>query len=185
MNVVILDYDPQWPRDFESLRRRIWPGVEDVAVAIEHVGSTSVPGLAAKPVLDIDIIVESEQGVHQAIERLAKIGFTHRGNQGIEGREAFRATTNDPNDPAHNLYVCRQNSAALRDHVTFRDYLRTNPETAKAYADLKRSLTAQFPHDVNSYATAKTDFVTRVLETAGTSAARIAEIRRENGLTGF
>jgi len=179
MNVVIIDYNPQWPRDFESLRARIWPAVEDIAAAIEHVGSTSVPGLAAKPVLDIDIIVESEEGVRQAIERLATIGYTHRGNLGIEGREAFRAAMNNP---AHNLYMCRQDSAALRDHLTFRDYLRAHPETAKAYADLKRSLAIQFPDDINGYATAKTDFVTGVLETAGTSAARIAEIPRENGL---
>jgi GrpB-like predicted nucleotidyltransferase (UPF0157 family) len=179
MSVVIVDYDPQWPRDFEALRARIWRTVEGVAVSIEHVGSTSVPGLAAKPVLDIDIIVESDEAVHHAFERLAKIGYTHRGNLGIEGRDAFRAAINDP---AHNLYVCRQDSAALHDHLTFRDYLRTNPETAKAYADLKRTLAAQFPSDVNSYATAKTDFITGVLETAGTSAARIAEIRRENSL---
>jgi GrpB-like predicted nucleotidyltransferase (UPF0157 family) len=163
MSVVIVDYDPQWPRDFEALRARIWRTVEGVAVSIEHVGSTSVP----------------DEAVHHAFERLAKIGYTHRGNLGIEGREAFRAAINDP---AHNLYLCRQNSAPLRDHLTFRDYLRTNPETAKAYADLKRTLAAQFPSDVNSYATAKTDFITGVLETAGTSAARIAEIRRENGL---
>ena len=179
MNVEVVDYDPQWPRDFESLRAHIWPAVADIAVAIEHVGSTSVPGLAAKPVLDIDIIVKSEEGVRQAIERLDAIGYSHRGNLGIEGREAFRATTNDP---AHNLYLCRQSSAALRDHLTFRDYLRTHPETARAYAEVKRSLAAQFPDDINSYATAKTDFVTGVLETAGVSTARIAEIRRENGL---
>jgi len=179
MTVVIVDYDPQWPRDFESLRARVWPAVADVAVSIEHVGSTSVPGLAAKPVLDIDVIVESQEGVHEAIERLAKVGYTHKGNLGIEGREAFRAVLNDP---AHNLYVCRQDSSALRDHLTFRDYLRRHRETAQAYADLKRSLAAQFPDDVNGYATAKTDFVTGVLETAGVSAVRIAEIRRENGL---
>jgi GrpB-like predicted nucleotidyltransferase (UPF0157 family) len=179
MTVVIVDYDPQWACDFEALRARIWTAVEDVAVSIEHVGSTSVPGLAAKPVLDIDIVVESEEAVRQTIDRLAKIGYTHKGNLGIEGREAFRAATNKP---AHNLYVCRHDSAALRDHRTFRDYLRTHPETAKAYAELKRSLAGQFPDDINSYATAKTDFVTGVLESAGISAARIAEIRRENCL---
>jgi GrpB-like predicted nucleotidyltransferase (UPF0157 family) len=166
MNVVIIDYDPEWPRNFEVLRARIWPTVEDVTASIEHVGSTSVPGLVAKPVLDIDVIVESQEAVLQAIER-------------IEGCEAFRAAVNDP---AHNLYVCRQDTAALRDHLTFRDYLRKNPETAKAYANLKRSLATQFPDDVNSYATAKTSFVTGILEAAGTSPSRLAEIRRENGL---
>ncbi len=180
MNVVIKDYDPRWARDFEALRSRIWPLVEDFAVAMEHVGSTSVPGLPAKPILDIDLIVHPHEGVLLAIERLATIGYTHRGNLGIEGREAFRASVDLP---AHHLYVCREDSAALRDHLTFRDYLRAHPETARAYADLKKQLALQFPDDVDSYAQAKTDFVTGVLETAGISRGRIHEIRAENGLS--
>jgi GrpB-like predicted nucleotidyltransferase (UPF0157 family) len=179
MNVVIVDYDPRWAPDFEALRARIWPAIEDFAVGIEHVGSTSVPGLAAKPALDIDVIVASHEGVLDAVERLRVIGYDHRGNLGIEGREAFRAAVNEP---AHHLYVCREDSAALRDHLTFRDYLRANPETAQAYAELKRTLARQFPDDVDRYATAKTGFVTAVLERAGISQARIEHIRRENGL---
>ena len=179
MNVVVRDYDPRWARDFESLRARIWPVVEDFAVGMEHVGSTSVPGLSAKPVLDIDLIVRLEEGVLRAIDRLAAIGYTHRGNLGIEGREAFRAAVDCP---AHHLYVCREDSAVLRDHLTFRDYLRGHPNTAQAYADLKRTLARKFPNDVDSYAQAKTDFVTGVLQAAGISHERIEEIRRENGL---
>ena len=179
MNVVVVDYDPQWARDFEALRARIWPVVADFAVTMEHVGSTSVPGLSAKPILDIDLIVRSPEEVLLAIERLATIGYTHRGNLGIEGREAFRAGVDRP---AHNLYVCREDSAALRDHLTFRDYLRGHPDTAQAYAELKESLAREFPNDVDSYAQAKTDFVTGVLATAGISHARIREIRGENGL---
>ena len=109
-----------------------------------------------------------------AIESLAKIGYTHRGN--LEGREAFRA---DLNEPAHNLYLCRQDSEALRDHLTFRDYLRAHPEAAQAYADLKRALAGRF----DGYATAKTDFVTGLLECAGISAGRIRHIRSENGFS--
>ncbi len=180
MKVVIIDYDPRWARDFETLRARIWPAVEDFAVSIEHVGSTSVPGLAAKPVLDIDIVVRSGEGVRMAIERLSAIGYSHRGELGIEGREAFRAALNEP---AHNLYVCGENSAALLDHLTFRDYLRAHPETAQAYADLKRDLALQFPHDIDSYATSKTTFVTAILEAAGISRQRIAKIRSENGIS--
>lgn len=142
-------------------------------------GSTSVPGLAAKPILDIDVIAGSHEGVQLAIERLAGIGYIHRGNLGIDGRETFRATVNEP---AHNLYVCHEGSAALRDHLTFRDYLRTHPETAEIYADLKRTLARQFPEDVERYAVAKTDFIPGILEVAGISMARIEHIRRENGL---
>lgn len=179
MNVVVVDYDPQWALNFKILRARIWPAVADFAVAIEHVGSTSVPGLPAKPVLDIDVIVPSQQGMLLAIERLASLGYSHRGNLGIEGREAFRAAVNDP---AHNLYACIEGCPALTDHLAFRDYLRAHPETAQAYARLKRSLALQFPHDVDSYAVAKTDFITGILADAGVSRARIGHIRRENGL---
>lgn len=178
MNVVIEPYDPRWARDFELLRERIWPAIEDFAIAIEHVGSTSVPGLAAKPILDIDVVVASQEAVQLAIERLAAIDYSHRGNLGIEGREAFRAASNQP---AHNLYVCRKDSAALRDHLTFRDYLRAHPETAQAYANLKQDLARHFPDDIDRYATAKTDFITGVLENAGISSDRIAHIRCENG----
>ena len=107
------------------------------------------------------VVAGSQEGVALAIERLSGIGYTHRGNLGIDGREAFRAGRNVP---AHHLYVCREDSGALRDHLTFRDYLRTHPETARAYGDLKRKLARQFPEDVDSYATAKTDFVTGVLD---------------------
>jgi GrpB-like predicted nucleotidyltransferase (UPF0157 family) len=178
MNVAIVDYDPQWVLDFEALRARIWPTVQDFAHSMEHVGSTSVPGLAAKPVLDIDVIVRDQDGVQLAIERLSAIGYSYRGNLGIEGREAFRAAVNEP---AHNLYVCREDCDALRDHLMFRDYLSGHPETARAYADLKRALASQFPDDIDRYAMSKTDFVTGILRAAGTSQARIDHIRRENG----
>jgi GrpB-like predicted nucleotidyltransferase (UPF0157 family) len=73
MKVEVRDYDPQWARDFDALRDRIWPVVQDFAVAIEHVGSTSVPGLAAKPIIDLDVIVRSQESILTAIERLTAI----------------------------------------------------------------------------------------------------------------
>lgn len=87
--VVVEDYDPAWPRDFELLRQRIWPVLGDFALGIEHVGSTSVPGLAAKPIIDMTIVVASRDEVPMAIERLASLGYVHKGNLGIDDREAF------------------------------------------------------------------------------------------------
>ena len=179
MKVVICDYNPQWPVDFERLRARVWPAVQGLALAIEHVGSTAVPGLAAKPILDLDVIVASDKDVRLAIDRLTRIDYTYQGNLGIEGREAFRAAVNRP---PHNLYVCAADSAALRDHLTFRDYLRANPETARAYGALKRDLARQYTDDVDLYAQSKTNFVTGILLAAGISPLRIDHIRRENGL---
>jgi GrpB-like predicted nucleotidyltransferase (UPF0157 family) len=87
--VEIVDYDPHWPEVFETLRQRIWAALGDVALSVEHVGSTSVPGLAAKPIIDISIVVPERSDVQTGISRLASLGYVHRGDLGIEGREAF------------------------------------------------------------------------------------------------
>jgi GrpB-like predicted nucleotidyltransferase (UPF0157 family) len=101
--VIVCAYDPDWPGRFQSLRKRIADALGDMAAAIEHVGSTAVPGLAAKPIIDIDVLLASETMLPAAIERFASLGYIHRGNLGIPEREAFRAPANDP---PHHLYVC-------------------------------------------------------------------------------
>jgi GrpB-like predicted nucleotidyltransferase (UPF0157 family) len=87
--VLVVDYDPSWPDVFEVLRRPVWAAVRDVAVSVEHVGSTAVPGLAAKPIIDIDVVVASSDSLSKAIGRLATLGYIHRGDLGIDDREAF------------------------------------------------------------------------------------------------
>src|SRR5262245_8084049 len=102
-SVVVVDYDRAWPEMFAALRAWLWPVVGDLASSIEHIGSTSVPGLAAKPIIDFDIVVPSAERVPAVIERLAGLGYRHRGDLGVPGREAFyrpRSTL------AHQLYVC-------------------------------------------------------------------------------
>jgi GrpB-like predicted nucleotidyltransferase (UPF0157 family) len=94
--VIVVDYDEEWPRRFEELRARIWPAVSDIASRIEHVGSTSVPGLAAKPIIDMTIVVGGRSDVPLAIEHLATLGYRHRGNLGIEDRESFDHRTDLP-----------------------------------------------------------------------------------------
>lgn len=154
--VIVLDYDPHWPGLFQSLRRRIADVLGDMAAAIEHVGSTAVPGLAAKPIIDIDVLLTSETMLPAAIERLSSLGYIHRGNLGIPEREAFFAPANDP---PHHLYVCPHSSAEFRRHVAFRDYLRAHSEEAKIYADLKIALAERFREDREAYNNAKGEFV--------------------------
>jgi GrpB-like predicted nucleotidyltransferase (UPF0157 family) len=90
--VIVVDYDPNWPRIFETLRQRIAEALGDAAAAIEHVGSTAVPGLAAKPIIDTDVLLASETLLPVAIERLASLGYVHQGNLGIQEREACGRT---------------------------------------------------------------------------------------------
>ena len=118
----------------------------DLATAIEHVGSTAVPGLAAKPIIDLTVVVPTHAEVAAAIERLSTLGYVHRGSLGIDGREAFDA---DARLPRHHLYLCARDSVALANHLTVRDYLRRHPETADEYGALKKRLAQAFPHDID------------------------------------
>ena len=101
--IKVVDYDPCWPKTFERLRSRILTALRDVALSVEHVGSTSVPGLAAKPIIDISIVVAERSDVETGISRLATLGYVHRGDLGIDRREAF---ANPDGLPMHNLYLC-------------------------------------------------------------------------------
>ncbi|KAA6464755.1 GrpB family protein [Acidobacteria bacterium AB60] len=161
--IILVDYDPAWPRLFDALRARIAEALGSLAARIEHIGSTAVPGLPAKPVIDIDVLLASDHALPEAIARLARIGYTHQGDLGIAGREAFQAPAHDP---AHHLYVCSPDCAEFKRHLAFRDLLRAHPDQAKLYGDLKRSLAAQFRDDRNAYVTAKTEFVSRLTDQA-------------------
>ncbi len=169
--ILVVDYDPNWPIIFAELSRVIAECLGELASAIEHVGSTSVPGLAAKPIVDFDVVVESRRAVLESIGRLARLGYIHQGDLGVPGREAFRHGGDEevPRDglgrkwPTHNLYVCSQDSEALAEHLAFRDFMRQNPKEATAYAELKRGLAKQFPHDMDAYVEGKTDFVKGIL----------------------
>lgn len=128
----------------------------DVALAIEHVGSTAVPGLAAKPILDLDVVIRTTADLPVAIERLARLGYVHEGDKGLPGRAAFAWPSHAAR---HHLYVCALGSAAYRQHLLFRDYLRTHPEAVAAYAALKRRLAAQYRTRRDAYTDAKGPFV--------------------------
>ena len=176
-SIEVVAYDPAWPDLFERLRGPVWAVVGECALAVEHVGSTAVPGLAAKPIVDMTVVVRSGADVPRAIANLATIGYVHRGDLGIEGREAFRA----PADlPAHHLYVCPAGTVPLRNHILLRDYLRAHPEAARQYGALKKKLAAQFPDDSESYVAGKTDFIVAILRKLGFSPAQLASIEAAN-----
>jgi GrpB-like predicted nucleotidyltransferase (UPF0157 family) len=175
--VRVVDYDPSWPDQFASIKDRVWPAVSDFALRIEHVGSTSVAGLAAKPVIDLDIVIPSRAELPLAISRLAELGYEHLGELGIEDRDAFRARADEP---AHNLYVCPAESVGLRNHLALRNHLRSHPADASAYAALKKRLALQFPQDVDSYGEAKTGFILVILAQYGFSSDRLDDICRAN-----
>ena len=139
---------------------RIVGCVGDLSSRVEHIGSTAVPGLAAKPTLDVDILLAGGDDLGEVIARLEQLGYRHEGKLGIEGREAFAPPTDMP---YHHLYVCVPDSKEFTRHIAFRDYLRTHPEAAREYAELKKHLAAKFLHDRKRYAEGKRTFIETAL----------------------
>ena len=175
--VVVVDYDPAWPDAFDQVRSRVWPAVADVATTIEHVGSTSVPGLAAKPIIDVDVVVPTVADVPAVIERLSTLGYEHLGNLGVEGREAFKSPSTPPR---HHLYACSSDSLALANHLALRHYLRTHSEAAREYGDLKKQLADRFADDIDRYTDGKTDAILSILRTTGFQQPQLRAIERIN-----
>jgi GrpB-like predicted nucleotidyltransferase (UPF0157 family) len=161
--ITIVDYDPAWPGVFDGLRHRYEAVLSDVTVvAIEHVGSTSVPGLAAKPVIDVDIIVALEH-LADAIAAMELAGFRSLGELGIPDRWAFDAPSELPRT---NTYVVVDGSLAMRNHLGVRAVLRSDSALRDEYASLKRSIASRVD-DIDTYVEAKSTFLSTVLERAG------------------
>ena len=166
--IEVVDYDHVWPARFEMLRSDYTEALSAAGVpviAIEHVGSTSVPGLAAKPIIDCDIIVE-QPDVEAASAVLARLGFTPLGELGIPQRWAF----DEPERLAGtNTYVIVAGSLSLRNHLAVRDALRANHRLRDEYGEVKKRVGAEAA-DIYAYGAGKDAMVQRILETAGLSA---------------
>jgi GrpB-like predicted nucleotidyltransferase (UPF0157 family) len=164
-DIIVSDYDPAWPDWFQRIYDRVWPAVREVALRIDHVGSTSVPGLAAKPIIDMDIVVASDDDVPPVIERLAAIGYRWVGDLGVVGRQAFKLVDRD-DLPAHHLYVVVEGNKAHLDHVLFRDLLRQDCEARERYAALKRANVVAAASDMDVYVAGKAALVAELLTRA-------------------
>lgn len=149
-NVIVLPYDPKWKTDFENIKRELVSAIGDLTICIEHVGSTSVEGLSAKPIIDIDVVISGYSVFDCVVSRLKTIGYFHKGNLGIKDREAFKYS-DKLHLQAHHLYVCPQNSKELLRHITFRDFLRNNPDAVKKYSEVKEKGAKLFPNDIEKY----------------------------------
>ncbi|RAR45867.1 GrpB family protein [Paenibacillus sp. MDMC362] len=169
--VIIEEYNPEWPKMFQEIQAILALTLGTDALSIEHVGSTSVPGLAAKPILDIDVVIESMKSLPAVIAKLETLGYNHQGDLGVEGREAFdRKDEYVPYSEeislkmTQHLYVCHRDCQELYRHITFRDTLINNPELVQEYASSKKELAIIFRNDRKAYTEGKSDFVQRVLK---------------------
>jgi GrpB-like predicted nucleotidyltransferase (UPF0157 family) len=165
--IVLAPYDPAWPHQFEAELSLIAGAAGDLSVAIEHVGSTSLPGLSAKPKIDIALGVRDMRGVPALIEPLRRAGYDrHPEDEDIDDWVVF--TKREGGRGAVNLHIVPHAGQRWRDYLLFRDELRSDPSAARRYEALKQELAREFGSDHVGYPEAKGDFVAEILERART-----------------
>lgn len=188
MNTVIHieEYDPAWQDQFARLRDVYVSHLGHLVIGIEHVGSTSVPGLAAKPVLDIDLIVTDEGRLEEIIPILERLGYRYAGDLGIKDRYMFRMPSSSvPMTgesmvwPKHHLYCCIEGSISLRNHLLLRDALRADAELAREYGRVKKDLAATVA-GIDDYVEGKSSFIGRILAREGIDPADLDDIAEQN-----
>jgi len=180
-HIVIAPYDPRWPELFAEERALLDAAIGDLAVAIEHVGSTSVPGLGAKPIIDIGVALRTFEDALHCITPLVERGWVCMGEFGIPGRIFFRKPTSNPGPGqapngvgrTHQIHMYEQSHEQFVNHLALRDFLRANADAAAEYEALKRRLAAELD-DVEAYAAAKTEFIRDVLARAHDAGFRVA-----------
>jgi len=162
--VIIVDYNPAWPGLYEEEKMCILDAIGEYIEDIQHVGSTSVPGLGAKPIIDIMIGIHDLSLVDECVQPLQSLGYEYLGEFGIPGRHYFRKPPETLSmHRTYHIHMVETNHDGWKRNMLFRDYLRTHPEDAKQYEVLKRALAEQFGSDREGYADAKTDFIEAVL----------------------
>lgn len=168
MSVTLVQpYDPAWPSQFEQMKAFLEAGLLDVDCVIEHVGSTAIPGMVAKPIIDIDVVIAP--GAFPAVKaRLEALGYVHQGDLGIPEREAFDLVNPDARSrlPDHHLYVCEDGAHELRRHLAFRNFMRRHPEWRERLSRLKQELCIAHENDRQAYMDGKADMVKEITNLA-------------------
>lgn len=158
--VIVEEYNDRWVNEFQKLKIHFQQILGDSIISIEHVGSTAVYGLAAKPIIDIDIIINNYNNFSEIISRLKKYGYYYEGDLGIKDRHAFKY--NKSAFMEHHLYVCPKYSKELKRHILFRNYLRSHEEDMKKYAETKLKGTSIYPENIEKYMKYKENVINEI-----------------------
>ncbi len=173
--IVVTDYQEEWATAFLEFKNYLEKELHYPYLRIEHVGSTSVEGLAAKPILDVLIILPDSSHFDIVKSRLDSIGYFHNGDQGIKDREVFKSRLDSP-FYTHHLYVSYPNSISTKNQIYLRNHLRKFEQDRHIYGELKKQLAQQFEYDIDSYMLGKTDFILSVLKQYPFTKAELDEI---------
>ncbi len=154
-------YEPNWPLLFLAEKERLFASLGTYVLDVQHIGSTSIPGMPAKPIFDIGVAVVNFEEAARCVPLLEQLGYKYKSENGIPRRHYF--VKGEPR--THHLHMLEIDSEEWKSHLRFRDYLRTNPASAQAYASLKQTLATQFAADREAYQCGKDDFIKAVLFT--------------------
>jgi GrpB-like predicted nucleotidyltransferase (UPF0157 family) len=159
--VYLKPHDPRWAVDYERESAAIRMAMSDVFVAMYHIGSTAIPGICAKPTIDMLAVVRDVEALDARSPQMEALGYEVMGEFGMSGRRYFRKDDALGNR-THQIHAFAVGSLQIARHVAFRDFLRAHPEYAKEYDALKQRLAAQFPSDISAYTDGKDEFIARV-----------------------
>jgi GrpB-like predicted nucleotidyltransferase (UPF0157 family) len=163
-SIEVVDYDPSWPRQFEEIQADVSSRLSGLVVEIHHIGSTAIPGLCAKPKIDVDIVLRSSLDIAEGIARLQASGtYTFHGDRYNDDMWVF---TTGRGSHGQRLYLCAPEHQTHLRRILFRDYLRRHPEAATAYGVLKRRLALEAIDDWDYYTGSKGPFIAEIVQRA-------------------
>ncbi|MBL7977060.1 MAG: GrpB family protein [Bacteroidetes Order II. Incertae sedis bacterium] len=187
MTHFIEPHNPNWATEFSRVKKALSEVLHGYPIDLQHIGSTAIPDIVAKPILDIDIIIEDKLHLDGISERLGEVGYIYKGEQGIPGRFVFRQTSprtpitgNDKEWQKHHLYVCFSDSLALKNHILFRDTLLNNQQLAQEYSQLKANLIKEKTMTKERYNQQKTAFVLSILSMGDFDENDLITIKKQN-----
>lgn len=156
--VYLEPYDPRWPVEFARESARVASVLGDVLFAIHHIGSTAIPGIRAKPIIDILAVVSDVSALDGRVEKMESLGYEAMGEFGMVGRRYFRKDDAAGNR-THQIHAFQLGSPQIHRHLAFRDFMRAHPDCAERYDTLKRRLAELHPSDVSGYTDGKDEFI--------------------------
>lgn len=154
--IEVVKYNPAWPKRFDTERKRLRRTLGEVAKRIHHMGSTAVPGLAAKPIIDILVEVTDLDALDRLNSAMEAIGYEPKGEFGIPGRRHFQK---GGNRRTHHIHAFKRGDFNVLRYIAFRDYLRSHPEVSHEYGELKKRIAKACEDDIDRYCSGKEDYV--------------------------
>lgn len=174
--IQVVDYNSVWPIEFDSIKAKLGRCLNGIVADIAHIGSTAVPGLCAKPKIDVDIVLSSKELIPQGIERLKAVGYDYHGNKYDDGMWAF---TTGRGSFGERVYLCAPGTPTHQKRLFFRDHLRTHPEDAKSYGLLKQRLASETDNDWDHYIGSKGPFVASIVSKAATENVQAVTAKKD------